>query len=782
MRRTPDSISTTDCSLLHVTSKSVPKRSYTKRQNISLSTQARYNNALADDVFLFESEATKYKEAGNLEETMSNTLLKGMTLTHLSMQAKPKDRARWQEQLRTTEHTLGQLHAKLQSKMDYFHGCLDSDSDGEDSANGATKKLDCDSIRPIEVSADNVSLASIVGNDAIKQDIINGIVQPFNQPLLFKMHRSFLFYGPPGTGKTMFAKASANSLHTLSPKMNVLFFAPTTDALKDKHVGGTEKKITNYFKCVQQQADEHTKETHVKTIGVIFIDEIDSLARSRAEDDASGVQASATNTLLQMMDGFTRLNNVIVMAATNYPWQLDDAVLSRFQDKIYVRLPDTPTIVGLLEYNIRQFYTYALGMSPTTTTQHHYDVIASVCGVDNNVLTVLAKTFHHPTTYSPSNIKDVCQQVFRKSARQVHQHGIFYPLVVSVNSDGYRDLSKTEQSVLSNLHHKHASAVTYAKLRSRYPQLIADTQPINLRPSRQASSARPESITIGGEDYVYSGLWSSTPARATHATATHTFVNDVSQLTQYHIYVHNGATDTGQVRYVLYKSFYALYGPESVSMFQMCGVGELSVVDVVFIRRFMSSPVAMLQRVVEPLLRHTPSTLLLRRLHTLHFKDAKTAPKEPFWSVDVRPQKATGVRRNLFDISQFHTEATALDLQGVRAHTKSGVERLVLWSLNASNPSRKPDATKERQMLAKVGCHKPKASTSTKPTSNPTVQLHHIQDATNLDSLRVQQSAFSLHIDMNLFADAMNPEFHDAIRPTSNVNDVKQLEKYWRGE
>jgi SpoVK/Ycf46/Vps4 family AAA+-type ATPase len=731
---------------------------------------------LADDVFLFESEATKYKEAGNLEETLSNTLLKGMTLQHLSMHAKPKDRTQWQEQLRTTEHALGQLHAKLQSKMDYFHGCLDSESDDED---GATKKLDCDSIRPIDVSSDNVSLASIVGNEAIKQDIINGIVQPFNQPLLFKMHRSFLFYGPPGTGKTMFAKASANSLHTLSPNMNVLFFAPTTDALKDKHVGGTEKKITNYFKCVQQQADEHTKETRVKTVGVIFIDEIDSLARSRDEDDSVGVQASATNTLLQMMDGFTLLNDVIVMAATNYPWQLDDAVLSRFQDKIYVRLPDTPTIIGLLKYNIMQFYTYALGMSPTTTTEHHYDVLASLCGIDNNVLSVLAKTFHSPTTYSPSNIKDVCQQVFRKSARQVHQHGIFYPVVVSVNSEGYRDLSKTEQTILSKINHTHASAVTYSKLKSRYPQLLANTKPINLRPSRQASSARPESITIGGEHYLYSGLWLSQHAKATQATnTTHTLVNDVSQLTQYHIYVQSNATGTGPVRYVLYKSFYALYGPESVSMFQMCGVGELAIADVLFIRQFMSSPVAMLQRVVEPLLRHTPSTLLLRRLHTLHFKDAKTAPKDPFWSVDVRQQKAKHVRRNLFDISQFHTEDTALDLQGVQAHTKSGVERLVLWSLNASNPSHKPDATKEMQLLVKIGCHKPKASTSTKLT----VQLHHIQDASNLDSLRVQQSAFSLHIDTNMFADAINPEFHDAIRPTSNAKDVKRLEKYWRGD
>ena len=71
---------------------------------------------------------------------------------------------------------------------------------------------------------------------------------------------------------------------------------------------------------------------------IIFIDEIDSLARSRDSDDSSGTAASATNTLLQMMDGFSDLPNVIVMAATNYPWQLDAAILSRFQEKIYVHL------------------------------------------------------------------------------------------------------------------------------------------------------------------------------------------------------------------------------------------------------------------------------------------------------------------------------------------------------------------------------------------------------------------------------------------------------------
>lgn len=744
-------------------SNTLAKHSHTQRKRTALPLHAKYTNALADDVTHFDQEAQKYREAGNLEETLTNTLLKGMTLEHLvAHTTTTKAKAEWKTKLTQTEHTLGQLHTKLQSKMDYFHGCLDSESDDESS----DRKLDCDSIQPIDVSTNNVSLASIVGNDAIKQDIINGIVQPFNQPLLFKMHRSFLFYGPPGTGKTMFAKASANSLHTLSRNMNVLFFAPSTDALKDKHVGGTEKKITTYFKCVQQQADTHTKDSGTKTVGVIFIDEIDSLARSRDEDDSAGVQASATNTLLQMMDGFTRLNDVIVMAATNYPWQLDDAVLSRFQDKIYVRLPDTPTIVGLLKYNIKQFYANAIGIS--NTSQHHYDVLANVCGINDDTLGVLAKTFHHPTTYSPSNIRDVCQQVFRKSARQVHQHGVFYPVLVSLRSEAYSDLSSTERGILTLTNHKYASAVTYAKLRTAFPDVVADTEPVQLQAGAHTLTHRPESITVHGTQFTHIALWTHQQQHASPKTTA--FVELLCQLTQFHIYVQDNATDNAPIQYVLYKSFYTLYGVESVSVFQMCGVGELSVADRVFVSKYLSSPVALLQRVVEPLLSVTPISLLIKRVHHVYFKDTKTDNKHPFWSMDVHAHSRK-LRSHVFHLSHHHNDTSALDLQCLPGHTHSGVRRLALWALQAP---RKADSKSEAQWLDALHLHK--------QTTSSTISLQHIQDVTNKKSVRVQQTAFSLHIDFTLFADAMNPDFHDAIRPTSNTKEVQRLERYYKGE
>ena len=770
---------------LSTSSRSLPQRHHTQRQSAvsTLSTSAKHHNQLADDVFFFESEARKYREATNLEQALSHTLLQGMTLQHLLIHTKAntKAHANYKQKLHETEHALGQLHSKLQSKMDYFHGCLDSgsDDDVEEASPNKAPKLYCDSIQPIDVSSNNVSLASIVGNDAIKRDIITGIVQPFNQPLLFKMHRSFLFYGPPGTGKTMFAKASANSLHTLSPNMNVLFFAPSTDQLKDKHVGGTEKKITNYFRCVQQHAETQTKETGVKTVGIIFIDEIDSLARSRDEDDSAGVQASATNTLLQMMDGFTRLNDVIVMAATNYPWQLDDAVLSRFQDKIYVRLPDTPTIIGLLKYNIGQFYTHALHIAPNNVSPQLVDVLLSICGIEDNVLTVLAKSFHKPTTYSPSNIKDVCQQVFRKSARQVHQHGVFYPVSVSTGSAVYHDLSKTEKIIIDHINHKHCSATTFERLRAYYPDLFAETTPIHLQPSQQQIHTRPETITVDGVEYIHCALWQTPDSSSINVSNEWlTFVQTINRLTQYHIYIPTDAhsNNTATQKYIMYKPFYTLYGAESISVFQMCGVGEWSRTDRLFLKHYIQSPLSMVQPFIEPLLTHTPTSLLLRRLTRLLFKDTKTITKHThgFWSVDVHSRRT--IRKELFDVSCCNNADTALVLQDIPAHTQSGAERLTLWSVGASHTKTKLERQREKQLLHKLQCHK-----LDNKTSDATIQLHYLQDGTRQKNTHTQRNAFSLHIEMQAFADAKNTDFQDAVRPTTSQKEVKQLDDYARG-
>jgi tRNA A37 threonylcarbamoyladenosine synthetase subunit TsaC/SUA5/YrdC len=579
--------------------------------------------------------------------------------------------------------------------------------------------------------------------------------------------------------------------------MNVLFFAPATDALKDKHVGGTEKKITTYFRCVQQLAEQHEADARTPCISVIFIDEIDSLARSRDEDDAGGVQASATNSLLQMMDGFTTLGKVVVMAATNYPWQLDDAVLSRFQEKIYVRLPDTPTIIELLKHNLREFYTKALAhpslAASDADAQKRYEMLVHIFGIESQALELLAGTFHVPATYSPSNIRDVCQQVFRKSAHHAHTQGVFYVVLVDVASDRFAALSRTEQNVLHSINHRYASAVTYKTLHAHFPEIIATatTKPANLRPSGSGSNratVRPDSITLHSTLYVHSSAWVAANPAATEAQAA--LVVTLQRLTNMHVYVANAnANAKYPLEYAIFKPYHVSYGPEKVSVFQTVARGTLSPTDVAYMQRYAASSLWMIHKLVEPFLRRTPAHLLLRGISEVHVRtpaathhhhhhhhveerDAAAAAATdptPWWSFRVPPKGK--LHGDWVDLSAHTTEQTALNLQQLPAYTTSGLERFVLWSVG--------DLVAKATSTSKAAEHARLQAVQFRRESPVVVHTH--TEHTSQANARIQRSAFSLHIDMSLFVEAMDARYPDAIRPTSRAAEIKKLDAYWRG-
>lgn len=200
----------------------------------------------------------------------------------------------------------------------------------------------------------------IIGLQDAKERLTEGFIYPLLYPNLYgAVSGGVLLYGPPGTGKTMLARALINELEDMSrhPTTNsrcsrFLYFAPTTDMLKGKYVGETEKKITDLFMGASKLACKVASAQGVNVISMIFIDEVDGLAPSR---DAEGAQAqiisSAVNTLLQMMDGVNAPRNVVVLAATNYPDSLDSAFRRRFQYQIPIDLPTQADIeeqIGLL--------------------------------------------------------------------------------------------------------------------------------------------------------------------------------------------------------------------------------------------------------------------------------------------------------------------------------------------------------------------------------------------------------------------------------------------------
>jgi SpoVK/Ycf46/Vps4 family AAA+-type ATPase len=222
----------------------------------------------------------------------------------------------------------------------------------------------------------SIRFDDISGQVSAKEQIKQGILYPLLFPKLYPyLSKGILFYGPPGTGKTLLAKAFANELQALSKEYNmnvkVLFYAPEGGQLKGKYVGETEKNIEKYFNCASKQAmscqndNDALKPAHSnpnnpcgfeisKVISVIFLDEIEAIAGDRSRD-TSGLMTNSVNALLQKMDGVNSLSNVVVMAATNYPWSLDDAILRRFDTKIYITLPTRTDIINLIKIDIAKY-------------------------------------------------------------------------------------------------------------------------------------------------------------------------------------------------------------------------------------------------------------------------------------------------------------------------------------------------------------------------------------------------------------------------------------------
>jgi katanin p60 ATPase-containing subunit A1 len=147
-----------------------------------------------------------------------------------------------------------------------------------------------------------------------------------NKPEGVEIHgwRNILMYGPPGTGKTLLAAAAAGSLEAT-------FFNVKVSNLLSKYFGETTKLITALYTLARKLSP-----------AVIFLDEFEALTPPRGSGE-SGAERRIVSTLLTELDGLASKDDdhfVMTMVATNLPWLLDLAILSRFQKRIYVTLPD----------------------------------------------------------------------------------------------------------------------------------------------------------------------------------------------------------------------------------------------------------------------------------------------------------------------------------------------------------------------------------------------------------------------------------------------------------
>ena len=216
----------------------------------------------------------------------------------------------------------------------------------------------CIKVQPLvfkKGSSDCIFFDDVVGLLREKSIMRSSLIFPLKYPNLYpKASKGILIYGPPGTGKTFIVKAAVNELQLEDKNIGVLYFAPSPGDLKGKYVGETEKKIEELFTCASKKACEHQTDCRGKKfISVIFMDEMDAIAPDRS-NDTTGLAANSVNTLLQMMDGIKSAPNVAVVAATNYPWNLDAAILRRFDTQLLIDLPDAMDMQRLLDLSVRK--------------------------------------------------------------------------------------------------------------------------------------------------------------------------------------------------------------------------------------------------------------------------------------------------------------------------------------------------------------------------------------------------------------------------------------------
>ncbi|GIX80322.1 katanin p60 ATPase-containing subunit A-like 2 [Caerostris darwini] len=219
--------------------------------------------------------------------------------------------------------------------------------------------------------------SDIVGHEKTKQILKEAIVYPFKYHHLFptvsSTWKSILLYGPTGTGKTLLATAAAVT-------SKVAFFNISISTLVSKWRGESEKLVKVLFDLAKFYAPS-----------IIFIDEIDALMSHRGCDHEAS-RRMKTEFFLQMDALSTCDKFVLLIGASNMPWELDCAILRRMEKRILVSLPDFDSRCSLFEKYLT--FDFQNNENIKIKTNFDYNKLAEVS-----------------ESYSASDIELVCKEV-----------------------------------------------------------------------------------------------------------------------------------------------------------------------------------------------------------------------------------------------------------------------------------------------------------------------------------------------------------------------------------
>jgi transitional endoplasmic reticulum ATPase len=221
-----------------------------------------------------------------------------------------------------------EILSNLQIKMVHFETALNS--------------IEPSALREVLITQPMETWDDVGGLDEAKQQLKEVIEWPLKYPELYKHLESqppngILLFGPPGTGKTLLAKA-------LARESEVNFISVKGPEFLSKWVGESEKAVRETFRKARAAAP-----------CIIFFDEIDAIAGMRGRFSGSQVTEQVVSQLLTEMDGLEGLKEVILVAATNRPDMLDDALLrsGRFGRHIEIPMPDKTTRIEIFKIHLK---------------------------------------------------------------------------------------------------------------------------------------------------------------------------------------------------------------------------------------------------------------------------------------------------------------------------------------------------------------------------------------------------------------------------------------------
>jgi len=221
-------------------------------------------------------------------------------------------------------------------------GALDKLKVNKQDFDNALKLVEPSAMREVMVEIPKIKWNDVGGLEAVKQSIKEVVQWPLEHPESFKnigirAPTGVLLYGPPGSGKTLLAKAVAN-------ESGANFISVKGPEIMSKWVGESEKHIREIFRRARQVAP-----------AIIFFDEMDAIAPRRGLEAGARVSENVVSQILTEMAGLEDLHNVIVIAATNRPDILDQALLrpGRFDRQILVPAPDEGSRLDILNIHTK---------------------------------------------------------------------------------------------------------------------------------------------------------------------------------------------------------------------------------------------------------------------------------------------------------------------------------------------------------------------------------------------------------------------------------------------